>query len=322
MEIVVEVISRSKKVLRREKVKGQSITIGRAYDNDIILTEPHVSEHHAKLEQAEDGRWFIHDLNSTNGILDELRNKLVGDEVVHSGDIFSIGKVSIRVLQPDHPVESTLKLSGLENVLYPLTNPMYAVMTALLFIGTFFVVSYQEIPAEIKYNNLIRSVVGAFIVASLWPLFCSLLARLFKHEVRLSSQLAVCYSFFIVFLAGDFLLDILRFNTSASGALGLFTYFWYAAVFFTMLWLNFYLAIHQSHTKRSFIVGGLTCILISLFWLAKSPRTDFNPRPQYDSTMLPPSWQVASPVSTEEYLEQASSMFDTLNKKVKAEAEK
>jgi Zn-dependent protease with chaperone function len=43
------------------------ISIGRQPDNDIVLSETFISANHAQLIMDADGRWFIHDLRSSNG---------------------------------------------------------------------------------------------------------------------------------------------------------------------------------------------------------------------------------------------------------------
>lgn len=43
-----------------------SLAVGRAEDNDLVLAEPEVSRHHARLERDGAG-WLVFDLKSTNG---------------------------------------------------------------------------------------------------------------------------------------------------------------------------------------------------------------------------------------------------------------
>jgi pSer/pThr/pTyr-binding forkhead associated (FHA) protein len=45
---------------------GQPITIGRADDSTIVLTDDYVSTRHARLVLG-DGQWLLEDLGSTNG---------------------------------------------------------------------------------------------------------------------------------------------------------------------------------------------------------------------------------------------------------------
>lgn len=49
---LVEVLDREGRVLRGVPVAAWPVTIGRAIDNDIVLDDPHVAAHHARLEPA------------------------------------------------------------------------------------------------------------------------------------------------------------------------------------------------------------------------------------------------------------------------------
>jgi len=56
----------SEPLYRLDKANGKTITVGREVGNDLIITSPTVSRHHAELYQC-NGRWVVHDLNSTSG---------------------------------------------------------------------------------------------------------------------------------------------------------------------------------------------------------------------------------------------------------------
>jgi len=68
MDIIIELISRSRRVIERHHYAGPSVAIGRAYDNDLIISDPHLSPHHAVLNDLGEQGWWLEDLNSKNGI--------------------------------------------------------------------------------------------------------------------------------------------------------------------------------------------------------------------------------------------------------------
>ena len=71
-------------------LRSSSVTVGRAEDNDLVLADPEISRHHARLEP--DGRsWRAIDLGSTNGtwvngVRLNATTIAVGDEVAF-GDV-------------------------------------------------------------------------------------------------------------------------------------------------------------------------------------------------------------------------------------------
>lgn len=51
---------------RRHSIRRTAVTIGRGEDNDVVIDQPSISEHHARLDLAE-GVWTVTDLGSVNG---------------------------------------------------------------------------------------------------------------------------------------------------------------------------------------------------------------------------------------------------------------
>lgn len=70
----------------------QAGTIGRTEGNDIVLNHPSVSRRHARLE-ARDGKWWIVDLKSTNGV--KVNGNAVIEAAVMGGDRLMVGSVQL-----------------------------------------------------------------------------------------------------------------------------------------------------------------------------------------------------------------------------------
>jgi hypothetical protein len=80
----------------RLTVLDDSVTIGRAKDNDLRLADPAVSRHHARIE-PDDAGWWVVDLDSRNGTWVNgaaVRRAAVdvGDEVSFGGVRFTIAR--------------------------------------------------------------------------------------------------------------------------------------------------------------------------------------------------------------------------------------
>lgn len=72
----------------RHPLKGDSVTLGRSSDNDIVVPSPVVSGHHARIERS-DGTFRITDLGSRNGLL--LGGQRVSQKVLADGDVLYVG---------------------------------------------------------------------------------------------------------------------------------------------------------------------------------------------------------------------------------------
>jgi pSer/pThr/pTyr-binding forkhead associated (FHA) protein len=68
---------------------GESLSIGRSSDNDLILRDPFVSKKHLIITKDED-QYFIEDAGSSNGTYVN-KQRLVDAVKLNNGDIIGIG---------------------------------------------------------------------------------------------------------------------------------------------------------------------------------------------------------------------------------------
>ncbi|WP_405011054.1 FHA domain-containing protein [Kitasatospora sp. NBC_01539] len=79
-------------VVRNLTAGMRTIRIGRALDNDVVVSDLQVSRHHAELRQLADGRWEIVDLGSHNGIF--LNGQPVQRQLMGPQDRLTVGHSS------------------------------------------------------------------------------------------------------------------------------------------------------------------------------------------------------------------------------------
>lgn len=76
-----------------------SITVGRAKDNDLIIPETSVSTRHFLIFKSDDGSYYIRNLSSTNGTY--LNNVLLAeDTVLNARDLIKFGRVEVKFILP------------------------------------------------------------------------------------------------------------------------------------------------------------------------------------------------------------------------------
>jgi uncharacterized repeat protein (TIGR01451 family) len=82
---------------RSLELQARTMTLGRGADNDIVIDQPGISRHHARLDF--DGQnYFITDLHSTNGTFREDQSLPPGEAVIWSpGENLRIGEVWLRL---------------------------------------------------------------------------------------------------------------------------------------------------------------------------------------------------------------------------------
>ncbi|TRX57819.1 FHA domain-containing protein [Thalassomonas sp. M1454] len=320
MELIIEEINRGKKLIGRHKFFTNEIQVGRGYHNDMILSDPHVCANHISLKCVDD-EWFIEDLGSINGTTIGKKTKITHPQKIQSGDVIVLGKTQLRFILPAHPVVASVKFSAVENVVEMLGR--WSVIAALLavFTGLNVTFMYLNMPTkEVNYNSLFLWGFGLTLAYSLWPLFCSLMAHLNKRETRISDQLGISFLIINLFWIIDFLEAFLGFNGSSDWSGQWFTLLLAIGLTYAMFWFNFYIAFEQTTKRRvKFALGLTTFIYGSLFVYDLSNQPEFKSYPLYNSTIMSPTFAIASPISPDEFISNSDSLFKAVDEESKEE---
>lgn len=71
------------------------LTVGRATENDLVIANPEVSRHHARLD-LEEQVWHVLDLSSTNGTW--INDARISRGEINAGDVLAFGSVRFRIM--------------------------------------------------------------------------------------------------------------------------------------------------------------------------------------------------------------------------------
>jgi len=112
MAVIIEVLGWGGRRRQYYQVDADQVSIGRGYDNDVVLPDPHISANHLRLDASGDG-WAITDLDSMNG-LQVLKNPSPDASVLASGSEIKVGRTRLRIVANTHPLEATKLLHRLE----------------------------------------------------------------------------------------------------------------------------------------------------------------------------------------------------------------
>ncbi len=308
--LIIDIVNRSNKLLKRHKIQQHQITIGRGFNNDIILDDPYVCPHHLSLFKNQDDVWKIKDNFSLNGSFDEQQQRISGERSLQSGDVFSIGKSFLRVWSPEHAVAPSLKLKALENLINRISQPLLLFMLLCVVSLSLGFQHYIITPGKIALTDYLTSVVTTVLVIMMWPLLWGLIARSFKREARLGAQVAISLIFYLVFILFVFITNVIGFNTfnfaveSTVNDLGM------TVLLFMVVWTNLYVAFNYSPLKRTLVTASVTVITTVVILLFNSHNSNhFDARPAYNSTLLPPEFLVTDPISVNNFIDKAPEIF-------------
>ncbi len=317
-EIIIEEISRNHKLLHRHKLSQQQIHIGRDYHNDIILADPHICPSHLSIEQV-NGQWQIIDNQTINGSFIENINKKkhsANHHIIRDGDVITLGKSQLRILFTNHPVEPTVAFSPFESFINLMRHPVALLFSIALFTLIAGGIFYLNTPKEVNFSQLLVPTIGMTLGFALWPAGVALVSHLSKHDARIMAQLGVSFAFFNLMWFSDFLESITIFNSASGSITPVFIMLTSIALAFSLFWLNSYIGFHMSAKRRIIVAASMTLVLFGGSYLVQySKKPEFNPRPQYDATLMAPSFLMAQSVSVDEFIEDSSKLFDKTSKK-------
>lgn len=313
MEIIIEEISRGRKLLGRHRFNKETVNIGRGYESDIILADPHICAKHISLEH--DGEhWKVLDLDSINGSFVEEGKKPANGHIVQSGDIIKIGKSQIRIVFPNHPVSKSIALSPFESLLDLTKHPAALIFNISIFAALTAWISFLNNPTEVNYTQLFVQGIGAAIMFSIWPAAVAFVSHLTKHEARFFTQLGICFIFYNLIWVNDFIETLIQFNTSSNFPFTNFLIVVPIIIAFSIVWLNCYIGFHMGKVRRFVTALSLTTLLFGGTYLVQlSKKPDFSVRPHFNATLLSPTFLFAKSSNVDEFIDSSDKLFKRAN---------
>ncbi|NCP63248.1 MAG: FHA domain-containing protein [Paraglaciecola sp.] len=315
MAIVVELLSRKNLPIKHFKFDKNSITIGRDYHTDLHLDDPYVCPTHLVIEQNNDGELQLSDCQSVNGVM--VNHKTVSQQVLGADDIIKIGRSRLRIIDPAKPVTAALVLSPLEEKLGWLNSSLLAILLTLAYLAYSLLTAYIGSVAEFKIAKALPQVLGQMAAISLWPLMLAALAKIFRKDSHLVSQFNLIWLLLLGVNALGLFQSILYFNFQFGSWYEWFEFFVFAAIVCGFIWITLFIGFHQASRRRNIYTVSLTSIVLApILIFGMLENNDFSPRPEYDATILPPSYHFTSADTTEEFILHTADLFQAVDKLV------
>lgn len=190
ISLVLDVIHSGDGNTVRHVITHLPATIGRAFDNDVILDDPFVDPHHAVIEKdADTDKLILRDLHSKNGIVDDhhIKRKLP----LTSGHEFTLGRSEIRYYAATHPLTPTLKLEKQRSWQRKVQQPLFVWP---LYFCTLLVVSgwtYLNIWSEEVGSTLATAAVATGSAILIWAAAWALVGRLIHRRAQFAGHIAL-----------------------------------------------------------------------------------------------------------------------------------
>lgn len=308
--LILEISTRG--LHRYEQINGEVTTIGRALDNDIILSDPTVAPHHLKIIRGGDNSLELVNLTEVNPTRIDKRqvDSLVTGKLPLN---IEIGRVQAQLLPRDHAVSATRPLAGKSRRSQLFGHAYWAVILVLicLFLGglEFFLNSY----VTFKWSEMLKYVlrenvltIGGFVLA------LSILERLLVNRWEIKQLVTSVCLVYLLYYFMSVLASELGYLFSADWPETVFRFGWYLLIVPAAVAL--YL-IHISHLKhsRSIILAILIASPIAVPSILQTPEVramldDFSSKAMYQNNLSSLNWHLKKTIAVERFIEQAKEL--------------
>lgn len=308
---VIEISARGQRQPAAQRVQHWPLTVGRAADADVALTEPCVAAHHLRVGPDDAGVLWVDVLDTINGVRHDGRHYPAGSRFAwNQKSPVSIGPVALEWRSADAPLPPEQRWHQRSAGGWAL---LAAGVVAMLAITAFQAWLGIAQPGE-GLRKLLQAMLSALTVIALWCGGWALLGKLLNGHAWFGRHLGVA-------LAGALTLDVLQqlAHTAAFAfswpVLARFDELLIAVVLAAVVWAHLRLATRVPPRRLGLAVGVLAVAAVAIpmgFNWQQSQRLNNT---LYMSDLYPPSWRVAPAESVDSFVNGAQQLMAPLERR-------
>lgn len=285
-------------------------TLGRGYHNDIIILDPHVSAQHLRIDY--DGSTFhVHDLGSENGLLlNEKHEHKSTSAQLKSGDTVRLGRTTLRIFDPAHPVPPAQRLQRANPFMEWLARPLTVWCAFALAIGASVTEKYYESWETEVASTLTGTAFSVAVIIIVWAALWAVAGKLVRHKSRFRSHVALISLFGIGMSASAPLFAYLGFLVPNETAVDILTFAIVWGMTLALLYGSLTLATDMTVKRKRMWTGflGMGAVLSAIcFAYFESER--FVPAPSYSASLQPYFSSLAAVESVEGFMKGNEALF-------------
>ena len=297
---------------RYHALDKSEIRIGRALDNDIILSDPTVEPYHLKILLDDEGKVELQNLASVN----PARFNNTQEDIITSKTLpieFSLGRISARILSRSHRVPATKSLTshGRLQRLFGHWGWAAMLLTSCFMAGAleFYFTSYNTL----KWDDLIKYVFreSVFSIAA-FVATLSILERLLVNRWEIKPLIISVALIYLNYQILSALVVELTYLFSSNLPISIFNLGWY--LLFIPAAVSFYL-IHVTHLahRKSILLAILISSPFAVLAIMQNPAInsfveDFSSAANYQKSLSPLNWHLSPTISIDEFINEASDL--------------
>jgi len=297
---------------RYHQIDAEVTTIGRALDNDIILSDPTIAPHHLKIIRYGDDSLELVNLAEVNPA--RIDNRRLETLVTEQLPVeLELGRVQARLLPRDYRVAATRPLAGDGRRSHLFGHAYWAVvlvMACLVLGGLEF---YLNLYTSFKWADLFKYVLRETVLTlGIFVIALSILERLLVHRWEIKQVVTSVSLVFLLYFFFSVTADGLRYLLSANWPATLIHFGWNLLIIPAAITL-YLVYISHLQLKRSIILAIMIASPISVPSLLQSRQLqvlldDFSSSARYQNSLSSLNWHLAPRVSIDSFVDQAKDL--------------
>ena len=313
-ELVVQIGVKHGRVAELARSRAGNLSIGRGYDNDLVLTDQHVAPRQLEFSQV-NGQWYMRILDNTNPVL--LNDRRVSGEStpVNSGDQVSIGRTRLSLYGTDHPVDQTRKLVLSNWLTLENTGPILPIVILLGVCLIDLVLLFFESSTDLKWEVSAYDILVSGLIIVVWSGIWALTGRVLRHQHHFGLQLIATstvslFATLVSFAAAQFAYPFHSVNVSE-----LFDWAVFFVVLAVLFRINLLIATNIRNTLLGAIVMAALVVVVSYAFTIFGEEDVIQFQPEHANTLKPPGFQVFDGIAVEDYFAKLAKEMRTVNEK-------
>jgi len=294
----IEVLSRDGDVAARERIESDEARVGRGFDNDVVIADPHVAPNHLRIYRGEDGELVAEDLGTLNGLYPEHGARRVERLSLKGEPGIRIGRTVLRVHDAAHPVAP-------ERLLTP--PRAHARWDVALGAGLFLLIlllNWLNLTTEPNASVILLPMLVLAMALATWTGLWAVLSRIFFGQAQFALHLRFAVTACIAIVLWDLATETLSFSF-AWRAIAEFT--WIGA--WAILAATCYAHLTAIGPRHARVVMGLMLALIvsgaAMTYVSKSETREVVGMRANLGELRPPAFRMAPIASADEFFKDA-----------------
>jgi hypothetical protein len=313
---VIELVNRSGQVTQRVRWDGSKLRVGRAYDNDIIISDSYVCPHHVEL-LTESGCMLARDLGSVNGIYSGKKRKPVKTQVLNDGAVIHLGHSQLQFHLTGGEVAATWRDSTRQGPLSWLGKPWLLLLASFVALMALAADAALDSAEHLQLLTMASDLLYPLIAVLIWAGFWALLNRVLTHQANFQIHLAISFLGVAGLFFSNQVVALLGFALSLDDWVPWLKLFSRIVVLMVVIYTHLRYATIGSMRRQVVVATLASMVMFGTPEISEViERNEFSSLPYLEPLLRPPAYRFTSGETIEVFFDQAQKLREKADRDV------